>query len=133
MQVRCEANIGSALKPEYLSLGYTVESRFDLSVGNAYLILAMMLWNSQLMILLKDDSGQPNWHPLELFSVIDHHLSDEWFFSTQVGVDHGVQALWGYECLVKDKEHYERVLEREPSALDKFHREYHRLSSQSPT
>jgi len=102
---------------------YEKESEFDLTVAKEYVVLAIAMWETMVLFLLADDYNLPNWHPVELFLVTDNHLGDDWFFSASIANKHGVQAIWGYEHLVRDTDHYEALLERNPDALKIFYEE----------
>ena len=84
-----------------------------------------------VLLLLADDHKLPNWHPVKLFSFTDDHLADDWFFSTSIANEHGVQAIWGYESLVRDPAHYEALLERDQAALKIFYQEKSRREQPS--
>ena len=130
MRVNCQANTGKNLKPSYVTLGYTPESQFDLLIGKEYRVLGIMLWMSELLVLLADESKLPNWQPIDLFFVTDDRLDGDWFFSTRVATEHGVQAIWSYEQMIRDTTHYEKLLEREADALRIFYQEEQQKRSQ---
>ena len=123
MKVICTANRGKALPLVYFALGDTPESEFNLSIGRTYYAFAIALWQSCLHLLIFDDSKRPRWNPIELFSISDPHLPDEWFFATYTDHPCGVSALWGYETLIVDPNHYERLTEQEPDAVAIFEEE----------
>ncbi|QOK94357.1 hypothetical protein HF908_23540 (plasmid) [Ralstonia pseudosolanacearum] len=106
-----------------LSLGYTPQSSFTVSVGREYRVFAMALWQGVMLLLLADDHHLPNWFPMCLFSVSDSRLPDEWSFCSTESNEGELQALWGYEQLIADTTHYDGLLEREPEALRYFYEE----------
>ena len=123
MRVTCTSNLGKALPSKYFDLGYTEESVFDVSVGKEYPVFGIALWKSTLLLLLSDEYDLPNWHPIELFSVSDSRLDDSWLFAAYDRHPHEVDAVWGYERLVRDVSYWEALLERDPDALKAFFQE----------
>ena len=73
----------------------------------------MAVWESVLIVLILDETQKPNWYSIELFSVADGHLSQDWSFSNNIANEHGVEAIWGYEAMVSDLTHYEALIERD--------------------
>lgn len=128
MRVICRANTGKALTKKHFSIfqGETEHTEFHVTVGKQYLIYAMAIWRSALMILLLEDTGLPSWFTMELFEVTDPRLPNDWFFSTETAAQEGVEAMWGYERLVRDGSHYEALLARDPEALKAFYQEQYR-------
>jgi hypothetical protein len=118
--LKCIANSARALAPAHVALGYGVESTFDVTIGKEYVVYGIVLWRSLLLLLISDDYSLPHWAPLELFEPIDAKLPEDWFFSTNVANEHGVTAIWGYERLIRDRVHYERLVEGEPDAIEAF-------------
>ena len=123
MDIKCKANMGAALSPECLVLGYTEESEFYLIIGKNYQVFAMALWHSVIVFLIVDESGRPAWQPSELFSLVDARLPEEWFFTEYSNEESGVQAVWGYEALIFDPDHYDLLTEYDPGALRVFEEE----------
>jgi hypothetical protein len=128
MQVRCNANRGRDLPRKYLSLGYTEHSVFNVNVGSVYTVFGMSIWKDALHVLLSDDNGLPNWHPIELFTVLDGRVPDDWLFCAYGDNDSDLKALWGYADLVRNDGHYDALLEREGEALSLFRLEQARRS-----
>jgi hypothetical protein len=125
MRVTCKANTANAIPPGQIS-NFVVDpdqAVFHISVGTEYFVSAMALYKSSLILLLVDDTEKPNWYPIQMFSVIEGKLPSDWFFSTTVATQHGVDAVWGYEQLVANPKHYEELIERDPDALRAFKRE----------
>ena len=124
MRVICRANNSKALTPKYFAaLSASEQTIYHVSVAAEYFVFAMALYNSVMILLLVDDTGKPNWYPIEFFSFNQPKLPADWFFSMDVANEHGVGAIWGYQHLVSDPEHYERLIEREPDALRIFEQE----------
>ena len=110
---------------KYLKMGYTTESQFSLTVGQEYSVLGMAVWNSSVLVLVADQNDWPNWIPTELFTVKDPRVPTGWLFATNVANQHGVEAIWGYELLITDPDHYELLLNGAAGALAAFRREAH--------
>ncbi len=123
MKVTCKARTARMSPPGRPKAPYEKESEFDLTVAKEYVVLAIAVLETMVLLLLADDYSLPNWHPVELFLVTDDHLGDDWFFSTSSANESGVQAIWGYEHLVHDTDHYEALLERNHDALKIFNQE----------
>jgi hypothetical protein len=125
MRVICRANNARALPPKHFVAfrGESERTIYHVSVAAEYFVFAMALYNSVMILLLVDDTGKPNWYPIEFFSFNQPKLPTDWFFSTDVANEHGVGAIWGYQHLVSDPEHYERLIERDPDALRIFGQE----------
>lgn len=123
MQVICNYNSGQTFPARLLNLGYTTQSAFTVSVGKEYQVFAMALWRGVVLMLLADDSHFPNWFPIDLFSMSDSRLPENWSFLSAESNESGLQALWGYERLITDDSHYDGLLEREPEALRHFYAE----------
>jgi hypothetical protein len=104
-------------------LGYTPQSSFTVSVGREYYVFAMALWRGVILLLLADDYHLPNWFPIQLFSVTDPSLPEEWSFLPSDSDEGMLQALWGYEQMITDATHYDALLDREPEALQCFYEE----------
>jgi len=123
MFIISKANSGKALPPKYISLGYTEESDFYITIGKEYVVFAIAFWQASVLFLIRDDYESPSWHPAELFEISQAKLPNNWLFSTSVAKEHGVHALCGYERLITDKDHYEALLERDPEAIRVFNEE----------
>ena len=124
-------NAGKGLPATHFQVfrGETEQTVFHVSIGKSYPVFAMALWQSVIIILLLDDTGKPNWYSIEIFSIVDPKLSDDWYFSTTIANDHGVQAIWGYEHMTSNPKHYEAVIERDPEALRVFDEQRRRDSA----
>jgi hypothetical protein len=123
MKVICNANIGSALGKKHFAIGYTPKSVLHLTVGKEYRIFAMQIWRSLLDVLLSDDTGKPQWYPIEIFKVSDSRLPNDWLFKSTPDEEYGLQALWGYKSIVEDPLHHDGMLELEPEHLKIFEEE----------
>lgn len=123
MRLECVGSAGSDLPEAFLaSSGNMPSSRFNVTVGREYIARAMALWAYGLGVLVIDDTGEPNWKPIELFNVVDGELPQGWEFA----VAHNpkpVLALLGYHSLIRDPNHHDDLIERKKSAIEAFIRE----------
>lgn len=120
MKIICTSNTGADLSSGHALLGYTKESRFSLVVGCEYIVHAMSIWRSTLMVLLVDESQLPNWYPIESFEISDGHLPCDWFFRRFQDEESLLRAIWGYQQIASDPSHYDALIERVPDALRVF-------------
>ncbi len=127
MLVRSIANTGDKLPSRYLdSSGETTKSVYYVTVDKVYRVFAMALWNSNLKLLLLDDTNLPSWYPVHLFSVTDPTVPADWLCAVNMRNEGGMQAIWGYERIVSDDAHNDALMERERDALQVFQLETQR-------
>lgn len=120
MRVICIANHGSALSPKHFEqTGNTPFSEFDLDIGQEYVVYGIIVSTGLLSYLLIGTSGSAQWYPAELFKVSQSKLPDNWHFVHLQ--EHGflVDAIWGYQELLKS-DHFDALSEMEPAALNVF-------------
>jgi hypothetical protein len=117
MVVICVTNSMRNLPPN--PLAYNRDAMMQLTVDAEYAVCAMSIYAGSLMVLVSDDTGLPNWYPIQLFRVADSGLSGSWRFASYCESAH-LQALWGYEELIEDESHYDSLLERDAEALAVF-------------
>jgi hypothetical protein len=118
MIVKCVTSNPADLSEEHYSIGYTIETRFDVSAENEYVVYAMCIWENVLMYLIYDDCNLPNWYPIALFSVINGSLPSEWKFTYKPGKY--AEITWGYAEVNEQENHYTNLIERDKKALDIF-------------
>lgn len=114
---------------------YGVETVFDVTVGAKYLVVGMGLFETILLILIRSDSGLPDWLPIGLFRIIDPAVPDHWEFAVLDGracsggdTSNRWTAKWGYSQLVRDPEHSDALIQRDGRALKLFTEEAARRS-----
>jgi hypothetical protein len=111
--------------------GNTKNSEFNVTIGREYIVFAINIWHESLNIFISADYNLSGWYPIELFTVSDPKLPSDWFFFSSP-TDDVLQALWGYETLVKDMikkgtspppTHYDDLLDRDSNALMIFEKQ----------
>lgn len=130
MIARCVRNDGASLGTPERGHYYTTETIFHVEVGSDYPVLGMSLWETILTVLVCDETGRPRWHPIGLFEFDHQRLPNDWEFGLFDGIAasggnalNRRVAMWGYRELVRDLEHSDRLIERDPVALQIFFRE----------
>lgn len=122
MRVICNKNHGSQLRKDQLK-GNTEKTIFYVTIGKEYNVFSMVLWNSNLYVLLYDDTNNAHWYPIVLFSVSDNNIPLDWHFSLLPENNLGIEAIWGYKEMIKNSSHYEALIECHPEALKIFEEE----------
>lgn len=133
MTVRCVRNTGASLGPPLRPAFHTAESIFHVTVDQDYRVFGLGLFGTTLLALVLDDTGKPNWLPVGLFDLTDCEIPHGWHFGVFNEVaasgsapSDGWVALWGYPDLVHDRRHIDRLVERDPAAMEVFFREAER-------
>jgi hypothetical protein len=128
--IKCVDNVGSNIGPYRGGLYYTEETRFDVVVGQTYVVYAMALINDGLTVLVADTYDKPAWLPVELFVVEDPRLPGHWEFALGQRGDAGRspgqliwRGKWGYSELVRSDAHYYGLEDRDAEALRIFYEE----------
>lgn len=114
-------------KAAILGSFYTPETRFHLKAGSKYEVLGLGVWGPALIALVCDETGEPNWHPIEVFELGVQKMPSDWEFSRRAASDAEILgrwvAVWGYPELVRNVNHSQLLIERDPDALKIFFRE----------
>lgn len=122
MRVTCNANTGKALTTKHL-IGNTPDSIFHVSIGREYSVFAIAVYGGATLLLLSDDDDLPNWYAVDLFSISDARVPQDWHCAAYPGSGDSLQFLLGYERLVSDESHYDGLLERSPADIAAFRME----------
>lgn len=129
MVARCVINTGLGLGTPARGSFYSTETSFDLVIGQSYPIAAMGIFDEVLIVLVRDDSGMPNWLPSGLFDLRGITPS-HWEFAlidgaaaSGAGSPRGWIARWGYPEIVDGDQHINALIDREPVALRRFRAE----------
>jgi hypothetical protein len=95
----------------------------DVIIGETYTVYGISLWKNYLhYLLVSEESGRnggPDWYPAELFEIVDNALP-KMYFTYLENDSRGLNALWGYEEMVFDFNHYINLIERESHAMEVF-------------
>lgn len=133
MIVPCIRSTGASLGPPVRRAFHTAESVFHVTVGEEYRVFGLGLFETTLLALVVDDTDKPNWLPVGLFDFAGCEIPHGWHFAVFNGLaasgtaaPDGWVALWGYSDLVHDRRHSDRLVERDPGAMDAFFREVER-------
>lgn len=132
---RCLHATGASLGAPRRGHLYTPKTVFHLKVGKEYTVLGIGLFESVLVALVCDETGDPDWFPVGVFDLAIQSVPPEWEFVVRDGhaasggdVTNRWVAMWGYAELVRDPSHSDRLLEREPAALAVFYRQLEQAS-----
>lgn len=134
MIAKCVRKTGASLGSPRHGNFYTAQTVFSVELGSNYHVLGLGLFETVLLALICDENRKPNWLPIGLFELDHQRLPDNWEFALLDGVaasggdsSNRWVAKWGYEELVRDAQHSDRLIERDPIALQIFFRELERL------
>jgi hypothetical protein len=123
-------NTGADLDVSPSRYFHTERTNFNVTVGSTYGIFGMGIWETVLLVLVRDDSGKPSWLPIGLFDLERSHLPQDWEFvlldrRAASGGDASNRwvAMWGYHELVSNRAHSDALVERVPEALEVFYRQ----------
>lgn len=132
MIARCVHNSGSSLGEPSRGSFYTLETVFHLELGKKYVVLGLGIFETVLLALVCDETGNPNWLPIGLFELEATVVPAHWQFAVVDGLaasggdaSNRWVARWGYPELVLDDRHSDALIERDPLALEIFARELH--------
>ncbi|HEY3924095.1 MAG TPA: hypothetical protein VGL75_05990 [Acidothermaceae bacterium] len=138
MIVPCSYNDGSSLGAPHRGNFYTERTVFHLVVGKNYVVAGLGIFETVLLALVCDETGNPNWLPVGLFDFAGNSIPDDWEFALFDGVaasggaaGHRWVARWGYRQLVRDPRHSDALIERDPHALAIYFAEVAKFSDES--
>lgn len=83
LRVRCVSNQASTLSDMFLeSLGVDRAYRFQVAVGEEYVVYALLIDGGRIFYYLCADAGNtfPIWFPSPLFENADSRVSSQWVF-----------------------------------------------------
>jgi hypothetical protein len=123
----CTGSTGGDLSVSSDRYFHSPRSQFNITVGNSYWVAGMGIWETVLMVLIRDDSDRPSWFPVALFDMSVTALPHGWEFrlldkmaASGGESDRRWVAMWGYPELVRDSSHSDSLIERKPEALRIF-------------
>lgn len=123
MRVICRLAKGYDLPQDYKGLYFTAQTKFHITVGQQYDVYATSFYNGGLIILLIDETGLPEWFPVELFEFSDDDIPHGWKL---VPIDNEASktvAVCGHPRLVGDIELLDALSEHDEAALSIFWKE----------
>lgn len=136
MIAECIHATGESLGRPERGAFYGTRTHFDLTVGSRYPVLGMGLFETILIVLIRSDSGHPDWLPIGLFRVVDPTIPSDWEFALLDGpacsggdTSNRWLAKWGYSRLVRDPTHSDALIERDGDALNVFEEEVARRAA----
>ncbi|ATF14860.1 hypothetical protein ABEX29_17680 [Brevibacillus porteri] len=120
MKVKCIHTLGKDVTNYYGDrFLYSEQTQFSVELGDELTVYGMFQCENSLRFLLHNKrSNKPNWYPSELFVITDHTLPPNWYFGDRK--NHKIPAIWGYEEMVLDENHYEDLIEREAHAKEVY-------------
>jgi hypothetical protein len=132
---RCIGSTGADLGPARDRYFHVDRTKFDTTIGAPYQVFGMGIYETVLMVLIRNDYGKPSWLPIGLFDFEISTLPSDWEFRLIDGIaasggdalGHWV-AVWGYSELVRNPAHSDALLERDPEALSIFDLQVQRQS-----
>lgn len=111
-----------------------LEEEYLVTVGHDYLVVGLGIWETRMLVLVRDDQGLPSWCLGGLFALSDQPMPSGWLCSWGEGMLAFGNDAWtrwvmkcGYAELVTDDRHSDLLIERDPAALAVFEREWSRL------
>ena len=120
MVVTCIANSCRHSPKIFESVGFSEKAAYQVTPGNEYVVHAMALLGLHLVVLLRDDTGQPSWFPASQFRIANPHLDAGWGYDITRRDARGLCAIWGYGKMIADKRHNDALIAKEPEAVRLF-------------
>lgn len=122
MNVICKYISGKYLSERALSSGYFIETEFtELEIGRKYFVYGMTIWGDAVHYLILDNRNEPHLYPAEIFSIYEHKIPSQWYFSHfQPTFKFDTLATWGYKEFALDVNHYNALIECKKEALEIF-------------
>lgn len=129
MIAKCLHNQGSQLPQPARAHLYSERTTFEVTPGEDYQLAGLGVFETVLLVLVRDDTGKPNWLPSALFQMTMAQMPSSWYLSVRepdVSVAGDLTGKWlmmmGYEELIRDPSHSDGLIERDAEALETFHR-----------
>jgi hypothetical protein len=130
MKLRCVTNRASDLAGNQRGRGTQHTHVYDLTIGSAYRVAGMVLWETMLWFLIRGDDGAPLNAPAGLFERLSSTVPADWLFAVGPGAsleppalwEQPVVAIWGYPALVNDPTHLPRLFDGGFEELESFSR-----------
>ena len=96
----------------------------DIALGKTYTVYGSYLADCKIeYLIVGKDSTRPRWVPSELFVVKDGRLSRYWQFTVNTSpLPNTIDYVWGYEELINESDHFDRLADLDPTAIDLFNK-----------
>ncbi len=128
MLLTCNSDQASTLGELQLGRGTRADATFPISIGKAYEVAGMVLWETMLWLLVRDDDGDPLNAPAGLFERVPASLPEGWKFKVGEGAtlsgsalwEGPLVAVWGYAELVENRDHLGDLFEGDAIARGHF-------------
>lgn len=92
--------------------------RYALTIGDEYSVAGLGVRGTSPCLLVRDDTGNPCWCPIGLFTVEPQPVPRHWLFG--LDLPSNTTSLLGYPALVRDPGHLDGLEKRRPEALTLF-------------
>ena len=95
-------------------------SRIDSIIKDKeYAAYGMILFQNELQYIVNDEFNMATWYPSKNFKLIDNEFNPDWLFQ-YYGDKLGIEAIWGYEELVNNPQHYKGLIEKDEQEIKRF-------------
>lgn len=119
MKVICRYNDPSSIPDN-------IPDNFDygLELSKEYLVMGILTFKeSNNLYLLVDESGRPSWFPYQIFEIINSSLPSGWVVKINIDDDCvDYKNLIGYNELCSQDDYFNKLLERDESAMRVYFR-----------
>ena len=121
MRVQCKNNEGSLFFRNAVKKGHDRKTVYKgVLINSNYIVYGIIFYEGSILYLLYDEYKMANWYPAELFEVTEGHIPKGWCYNFLGYKEFGLSAVWGYNELVNDENHYDGLAEQENSAFELF-------------
>jgi hypothetical protein len=132
LDLLCSSNSASDLAAAQRGRGTSPTHIYDLTVGAVYRVVGMVLWETMLWLLVRGDDGAPLNAPAGLFEQVGVGIPDTWRFRIGSGArlegsdlwERPIVAIWGYDELVDDPNHLDRLFDGGYEELRAFEKRF---------
>ncbi|MEX0732203.1 MAG: hypothetical protein WED00_08880 [Aquisalimonadaceae bacterium] len=109
--------IGNRFSPDLASVGFTAETRLDLTEEREYEVYAVAEWPESNYCCVISDVDMPLWAPVGVFTTLRDNIPDNWILA-KLGTD--LKFIQGPEFIARDEDAYSALVSLEPDAVDRF-------------
>src|SRR4051812_7018353 len=91
---------------------------YGLEVGKTYLVMATVKYkDTDIVYLLIDENGHPNWFPHLIFDIVDARIYDWYIGLGANGKTSFITFIAGFKELIEDEEFYSKLIDRDEKSL----------------